>query len=113
MMEWIKENSFVSMIFTVAVIFIAILYVTDEKIEKYEQIQVVQGDNLWSLADHYRGKMSKEQWIASVKEENILYTDHLKTGQLITVPIEKNSVYIAQLNQHFDEAESVKVASEK
>lgn len=110
-MKWLKENSFIAMLAVMAIAFLLVMYVKDEKIEKYEQIEVAQGDTLWSLAEHYRGKMSKEQWIEAVKNDNILFTDTIQAGQVLHVPVEKRSDYIAQLKQ-LEKAES-KVASEK
>lgn len=109
-MKLLKENGFIAMFAVMTIAFLFIMYVKDEKIEKYEQIEIVQGDTLWSLADHYRGKMSKEQWIEAVKYENFLFTDTIQAGQTINVPVEKRSSYIAQQKQR-EKTES-KVASE-
>lgn len=110
-MKWLQENSFTAMVGAVTLAFLIVLFVTDEKIEKYEHIHVVEGDTLWSLADHYRGKMSKDQWIAAVKADNIIYDNQIKAGQVISVPVEKKSAYIAQQNL-LEKDETVKVASD-
>mgnify|MGYP002732858877 CR=1 FL=1 len=110
-MEWLKQNNFVTLLLAITVAFVAYLYITDEKIEKYEHITIEQGDTLWSLAEQYRGKMSTQDWIAFVKKENHLFNQVLITGETILIPIAKDSVYIANLSLKEDE-NSVKVASE-
>ena len=111
-MNWVKQNSYVKVLLGVAVAFIVYIYITDEKIEQYEQITIEHGDTLWSLAEQYRGKMSTQDWIAFVKKENHLFNQVLITGETILIPIAKDSLYIANLSLEEDE-NSVKVASEQ
>ena len=111
-MEWLKKNSYVALLLGVTIAFVAYLYITDEKIEQYEQITIEHGDTLWSLAEQYRGKMSTQDWIAFVKKENHLFNQVLTTGETILIPIAKDSVYIANLSLEEDE-NSIKVASEQ
>lgn len=111
-MEWLKQNSYVALLLGVTIAFVAYLYITDEKIEQYEQITIEHGDTLWSLAEQYRGKMSTQDWIAFVKKENHLFNQVLVTGETILIPIAKDSVYIANLSLEEDE-NSIKVASEQ
>lgn len=106
-MNWIRKNSFISMILIFAIVFLSVIALTDEKIEKYEQITIEYGDSLWSLADQYRGKMSKHDWIASVEKSNNVKRDALQAGTVINIPVEKNSTYIVQKQA---EKESMKVA---
>lgn len=111
-MNWLKQNNYVALLFGVTVAFVAYLYITDEKIEQYEQIKIVHGDTLWSLAEQYRGKMSTQDWVAFVQKENHLFDNPLTTGQTITIPVAKDSVYIANLSVEEDD-NSVEVASEQ
>ena len=111
-MNWLKQNNYVALLFGVTVAFVAYLYITDEKIEQYEQITIEHGDTLWSLAEQYRGKMSTQDWVAFVQKENHLFDNRLTTGQTITIPVAKDSVYIANLSAEEDE-NSVEVASEQ
>lgn len=111
-MNWVKENSYVKVLLGVAVAFIAYIYITDEKIHQYEQITIEHGDTLWSLADEYRGKMSTQDWVVFVKKENQLFDGLLQTGQTITIPIAKDSVYIANRTMGED-GKSIKVASDQ
>ena len=111
-MNWLKQNSYVKVLLGVAVAFIAYIYITDEKIEQYEQITIAHGETLWSLADEYRGKMSKQDWVAFVKKENHLFDGLLQAGQTITIPVAEDSVYIANLSDEED-GKSIKVASDQ
>ena len=111
-MEWLKQNNYVALLLAITVAFVAYLYITDEKIEQYEHITIEQGDTLWSLAEHYRGKMTTKDWVAFVKKENDLFNHVLTTGQTIIIPVAKDSIYIANLSLEEDE-NSVKVASEQ
>ena len=111
-MEWLKKNSYVALLLGVTIVFVAYLYITDEKIEQYEHITIEHGDTLWSLAEQYRGKMSTQDWIAFVKKENHLFNQALITGETILIPIAKDSLYIANLSLEEDE-NSIKVASEQ
>lgn len=107
-MNWLKKNSYVAVFAGVMGVFVLYMVATDEKIAKYEQIMVSYGDTLWSLADEYRGKMSTEDWVVSVKKENGLFNRSLQAGQTIFVPIEQDSIYIAKLSEQ--EGNEVKVA---
>ena len=68
-MKWMRKNSFFSMMMIFALLFSAVLFLTDEDIEKYEQITIGHGESLWSLADQYRGKMSKHHKRRQTGEE--------------------------------------------
>lgn len=110
-MKKMKLNSFTSMFFLFSFIYIAFILITDEQIELYEQITIEQGDTLWSLAEQYSGKMAKHDWINAVKKENALSGEHVVSGQTLIVPIEKNSKYIAEINEPIH-TQSIKVARE-
>lgn len=90
-----KKNTHILLIVMISTIFMTFLYVTDEKVE-HDYISVEAGDTLWSLAEHYRGKMDAQQWIAYVKANNNLTSNTIQTGAELYIPIEKQSVYIAQ-----------------
>lgn len=110
-MKKIKLNSFTSMFFLFSFIFIAFIFVKDEQIELYEHVTIEQGDTLWSLANQYRGKMAQHDWIHEVKKENALEGELVVSGQILVVPVEKNSKYISQLNEPSN-MESIKVVRE-
>lgn len=94
MKAFIIKNQHIVLLAALAFIIIGIVYITDENIEQQE-ITVEHGDTLWTLSEHYRGKMSKENWIAHVKRENGLYSDKIVSGSQLVVPVEENSNYVA------------------
>lgn len=109
-MKNIKRNGVVSMFLAFALIFITYILVTDEQIAQYEQIEIGHGDSLWSLAEQYRGKMAKHDWIQVVKKHNQLSSEQITVGQQLVVPVEKSSVHIVKANNA--EQQLVKVASD-
>lgn len=92
-MNWFKKHTHITLLALMATVFMTYLYVTDEKVE-HDYITVEQGETLWSLAEHYRGKMDAQQWIADVKAHNNLLNSTIKAGSELFVPIERNSVYV-------------------
>lgn len=108
-MKKFKLNSFTSMFLMFSILFIALILIKDEKIELYEQVTIAHGDTLWTIAEQYRGKMEKHDWIIAVKKQNELKTEKVVSGQVLTVPVEKNSIYLTERNIP-DDAQSIKVA---
>lgn len=83
------------MVFAFSLVVVTYVLLTDENIEAYEQIDIEHGDTLWSLAENYRVKMDKQDWIALVKKVNHLQNENIVSGQRLLVPIEAGSQYIA------------------
>lgn len=99
------------MVVAFSIIMFVFFIAGDEKIEQYEQVTIAQGDTLWSLAETYRGKMAKNDWIHFVKKENGLLDEKVVYGQVLVVPVEQDSSYIANLNHNeSSEDKTVKVA---
>ena len=110
-MKKVKLSSFTVMFLVFSIVFIALILIKDNKIELYEQVTIEQGDTLWALAEQYRGKMDKHDWIHTVKKQNELTTEAVVSGQTLIVPVEKNSIYLAEGYSQND-AQSIKVARE-
>lgn len=108
-MKKIKLNSFTSMFLMFSILLLVLIFHKDNNIELYEQVSIEQGDTLWSLADHYRGKMATHDWINKVKKENGLRDGKVVSGQILVVPVEKEAQYIVQLNESSD-VSTIKVA---
>ena len=108
-MNWLQKNTYIVVLFVAFLVMGAFLLITDNGNTTYEQIEIQQGDTLWTLADHYRGKMSIQEWIEHVKAENGLNGEHIVAGQALSVPINENSIYIANLKNE-EELHSVEVA---
>lgn len=110
-MKKMKLNSFTSMLLLFSILLLAVIFIKDDKIELYEHITIEHGDTLWSLAEQYHGKMAKHDWINEVIKENNLRDEKIVLGQILVVPVEKHSRYIAQLDESFD-VQSIKVVRE-
>lgn len=108
-MKRVKLNGFTSMFLLFSVLMITLFMMQDDKIELYEHVSIEHGDTLWSLAEQYRGKMAKHDWINEVKKENGMLDEKVVLGQVLVVPIEKDSQYIAQQNES-SYMQSIKVA---
>ncbi|MGN7476681.1 cell division suppressor protein YneA [Solibacillus silvestris] len=111
-MKKLRLNSFTSMLLAFSILLFAIIIVKDDKIELYEHVTIEHGDTLWSLAEQYRGKMAKHDWISEVKKENGLLDEKVVFGQVLVVPVEKDAQYIVKLNESSDMQSSVKVVRE-
>lgn len=99
------------MLLVFSLLLLAVISIKDDKIELYEQVTIVHGDTLWSLAEQYHGKMAKHDWVNEVKKENSLRDEKIVLGQILVVPVEKDSQYIAKINESSD-VQSIKLASE-
>ncbi|WP_240758405.1 LysM peptidoglycan-binding domain-containing protein [Lysinibacillus sp. SGAir0095] len=108
-MNWLQKNTYIVVLFVAFFVMGAFLLITDKGNTTYEQIEIQHGDTLWTLAEQYRGKMTKQEWIKQVKTENGLTGEHIVAGHAITVPINEKSIYIANLKSE-EELHSVEVA---
>ncbi|AWE08088.1 cell division suppressor protein YneA [Lysinibacillus sp. 2017] len=110
-MKNLKLNSFAAMFLAFSVFFIGIIVMKDDQIELYEQVTIEHGDTLWTIAEQYRGKMEKHDWIHAVKKQNELSSEEVVSGQILNVPVEKNADYITKSNEP-NYAQSIKVVRE-
>lgn len=108
-MNWVQKNSYIVVLFVAFFVMAAILLITDNGETTFENIEIQHGDNLWTLAEQYRGKMTTQDWIEKVKNENELTSETIVAGQSLTIPINENSIYIANLDNEED-LHSVEVA---
>lgn len=108
-MNWLQKNSYIVVLFTTFMMMAGILFITDNGDTTYEQYEIQHGDTLWTLAEQFRGKMTIEEWINSVKAENGLNNEIIVAGHQITIPINENSNFIAKKIENED-IHSVEVA---
>ncbi len=87
MMKWLKKNTHITILLGACLLFASYLYITDPGDVNYAEIQIEHGDSLWSLAEQYRGKMSKEDWIKLVKSENELADIKIVAGKSLVIPV--------------------------
>ncbi|WP_404427823.1 LysM peptidoglycan-binding domain-containing protein [Ureibacillus chungkukjangi] len=108
-MKYLQKNSYIVVLFVAFFVMGAFLLITDNGSTTYEQVEVQHGDTLWTLAEQYRGKMTKQEWIKQVKAENALNGEHIVAGHPLTIPVNEKSIYIANLKSE-EELHSVEVA---
>lgn len=109
MMNWLQKNTYIVLLFAAFSAMGAFVAFTDQEEASYENIQVAEGDTLWTLAEQYRGTMTTQEWVDQVKRENGLAGETIVAGHAISVPIHENSVHIANLEDE-EELHSVEVA---
>lgn len=105
-MNWLRKNSFFTTLALFSLFVVAFLILTDEKIEHTETISIEYGESLWSLADQYRGKMAKHEWIQQVEKMNSVDSKFLIAGTSLEIPVMENALYLNELK----EQDIVKVA---
>ncbi len=106
-MNWIRKNSFISMVFIFSLTVIVVAFITNEEIEQTEKVYVNYGETLWSIADQYRGKMTKHDWIQYVEKLNDVESERIVAGSLIEIPVIEESDYLQHIQQ---DQQYVKVA---
>ncbi|MGE7672688.1 cell division suppressor protein YneA [Lysinibacillus sp. NPDC094403] len=86
-MNWLKENPHITTLLGACLLFAAYLFITDPGDVTYTEIEIAQGDSLWSLAEQYRGKMKSDEWIQLVKTENELSNVQIIAGESLVIPV--------------------------
>lgn len=95
-MTWVKENYFLSLFVACSIAFIMFIIILNSfSTEKSLHINIEQGDSLWELANEYSVKEDKKVWINKVMAMNNLQDAHIKAGETLKIPAEKQ-------NYHFD-----------
>lgn len=86
-MNFIKNNSYLLLAFT---LFILFSFVTIKKLEQevvYEQIIVDEGDTLWAYSKEYAENIPTEEWINEMIAINNLPSSMIKSGEKLQIPI--------------------------
>ena len=109
-MNWLQKNNYIVVLFITFMVIVGFLFITDNGKTTYEQIEIQHGDTLWNLAEHYRGDMKPQEWIKLVQSENHLNNEIIIAGQVLTIPINEESHYIAH-NKLNGDSHSIEVAS--
>ncbi|TSI10122.1 LysM peptidoglycan-binding domain-containing protein [Lysinibacillus sp. BW-2-10] len=108
-MNWLQKNNYIVVLFIAFVIMGAFLLIMDNGDSTYEHIEINHGDTLWSLAEQYRGNMTVQAWIEKVKLENNMNHEKIIVGQVISIPVNEDSNYMAQ--KEAEENHTIEVAS--
>ena len=87
MMNWFKNNPFVSLLLGVIVTCtLSLLFSVTEQEESYNEVFINKGDTLWTLSEKYRGNTPKQDWISEVMMANNLSTQMIHAGDSLIIP---------------------------
>lgn len=85
-MNWVKNNASVLIFLGVVLLFIGTGINTIMKSDAGEEITVVSGDTLWSLAKEHKGEMDTQEWIYEVVQSNAIIDNQIFAGKTLVVP---------------------------
>lgn len=85
-MNWIKNNVNVLLFLGVILLFIGIGVDKVIQEKNIEEITIVSGDTLWSLAKEHSGEMDSQKWIFQVTENNAIIGDKIVVGDTLVIP---------------------------
>jgi LysM repeat protein len=85
-MTFIKNNSYLLLIFGLCVIFAIVGTLKSSSTIDYEEVTVSEGDTLWGLAVRYAENKPTEKWIAEVKKMNDLSSVTIIAGEELRIP---------------------------
>ncbi|MEI4768469.1 LysM peptidoglycan-binding domain-containing protein [Psychrobacillus sp. FJAT-51614] len=89
-MKLLAKNYFLTLFFGLSLTFIlSIVIINSQVAEEEYKITVEPGDSLWALADKFKTEKSRDAWINEVMKINNLYTAHIKAGDVLIIPSEK------------------------
>lgn len=79
---------------TVLICTIGLLVINEDVV--YEEMTIKDGEDLYILAEKYRGTLTQHEWLSIVKRENNLYGTYVYTGQSLKIPIHDDVDLIQQ-----------------
>ncbi|MGG3798488.1 cell division suppressor protein YneA [Metabacillus fastidiosus] len=91
-----KTESFayiLSFFFVIIAIVFALSYTgIKESKDHYYIVTIEEGDSLWSIADKFQEQANLSTWefITWVQEKNNLYTEVIKPGDEVMIPVKKD-----------------------
>lgn len=90
MMSWIKRN--VKNVLIAALMFAGVGYVLNDLFtqKEYIEVQIVEGDTLWSLGKEHRGDMNLNRWIQDVTSNNAIIDNKIVAGDVLLIPVDEN-----------------------
>lgn len=91
-MNWVKKNQNTALVIAFVTIGMIILFISNRDTTKYTNIEIQEGDTLWSLSDQYKGKLSNDEWVRIVKNENNMIDDKIIAGHTLIIPEYKKTI---------------------
>ncbi len=66
-----------------------------ESLENYHQVEVREGDSLWTIADQFHEKenIPKQEFVKWVQDKNDIHSSTIKPGDIVFVPVQKEEIY--------------------
>ncbi|MBQ0139553.1 MAG: LysM peptidoglycan-binding domain-containing protein [Kurthia sp.] len=85
-MNWVKNNVSVLLFLGLLLLFIGTGVSKLVQENDLQEIKVVSGDTLWSLAEEHSGNMAPRAWIHQVRENNAITDDTIVAGKTLVIP---------------------------
>lgn len=86
-MTFIQKNSYLTAFFLlVLLVSIYTIFSYNSNESTMSQVQVKEGDTLWTLAESFSGDTPHHEWIEGIMQENGLETPKIIVGQSIKIP---------------------------
>ncbi|GKW44822.1 MULTISPECIES: cell division suppressor protein YneA [Planococcus] len=86
-MTFIQKNSYLTAFFLlVLLVSIYTIFSYNSSEATMSQVQVKEGDTLWTLAESFSGDIPHHEWIEDIMQENGLETPKIIVGQSIKIP---------------------------
>lgn len=86
-MTFIQKNSYLTAFFLlVLLVSIYTIFSHNSSETTMSQVEVREGDTLWTLAESFSGDVPHHEWIEEIMQENGLETPKIIVGQSIKIP---------------------------
>lgn len=86
-MTFIQKNSYLTAFFLlVLLVSLYTIFSYHSNETSMSQVEIKEGDTLWTLAESFSGDVPHHDWIAAIMEENGLETPKIVAGQSIKIP---------------------------
>ncbi|MFN7250737.1 MAG: LysM peptidoglycan-binding domain-containing protein [Anaerobacillus sp.] len=86
-----SDISYIALFITIIAYMLMSAHVSAQpKYEHFIEVEVKNGDTLWSIASKYTDGVTVQSYITILKEQNNLRDHHIYAGQVLLVPQQTN-----------------------
>lgn len=86
-MTIIRQNSYLILFFALIMVFTFYAILShNTNSAQMSQVEIVEGDTLWTLAESFSGTTPHHEWIEEIMKENNLSTSKIIAGQSLKIP---------------------------
>lgn len=86
-MTIIRQNFYLIVFFSLIVVFTFYAILShNTNSAQMSQLEIEEGDTLWTLAESFSGKTPHHEWIEEIMEENNLTSPKIIAGQSLKIP---------------------------